>query len=195
MEWERLPTEPARAYRAFSVFLNMPQPRSSYGAAKLAVRKPRKTAEQRRGDNNRYPAWERWKKDFRWDERALAFDQHNAQVAQKALDKQTEAQVVDWAKRRTEAWEQDYQDYRVCIEKIRAMLALVDPRTADPQTMRNLVAGLNGAIGGVHTSIDSALPPDDFDPDSLKDKSIEELRELQARLSRRRAKPPAQEGP
>lgn len=86
-KWERQPNETAGAYRAFTVYLHQPHPRT-IAAAALA-------RGDRRGINSRDLAAR-----FRWTERAAAYDEHLEQIqiaTERAERERMGAELVEMA--------------------------------------------------------------------------------------------------
>src|SRR5262249_50656170 len=130
--------------------------------------------------------WRKWFTMNRWEERAGAWDRHNAAVAQGALDEQTARDAVDWSRRRTEAIERQYRAAEKLVRKVEAIVdSLPDSPGADTKQMRDAAAVLNTATALIHDAIEAALPDEDedFDPQSA---TIEELQEFLARKARKR---------
>lgn len=93
--WHRLPEESALAYAAFCAYYPLPPGERSID---LAWRKGAKRGQKR--DGKRAPTgWQTWSSKFDWVKRALAHDEHLAE-----LDR------LRWAERRKQLQEADWQD-------------------------------------------------------------------------------------
>ena len=192
--WDRQHDESAAAFRAFSIYRDLGLERSFREACRKGVVNPRKSTAHPPADA-RSKTWAKWFKDHQWEERARGWDRHNSEVSQKALDEQTASAAVDWAKRREQAIEDQYQRGREMIEKATDIVRSISTESADAKRLRDAAAVINTGAALVWEAIDTATPdPDeDFDPQAA---TIEELKAfLDRRARKRQGRSVATEGP
>lgn len=108
--WERIPRESTTAFTAFTCYLEMGDRRSlSSVGRKLGKSKG---------------LMERWSSKFSWVERASLFDRHMAEVRQNAREAAEASEARQWARRRAELREDEYQLGLKLIEKAKQMLGV-----------------------------------------------------------------------
>ena len=84
--WDRLDTEPERAYRAFESFLTLPSgERTILEAYRSYVGNPQAVKPS--------DTWNRWSSQFAWRERAAAYDDHLASVRRHAYERGIEEEA------------------------------------------------------------------------------------------------------
>jgi hypothetical protein len=186
--WDRQERESLAAFRAFTIYRDLGLERTLAAACRTHAesRNRSKSGPKTVRRDPRNSDWRKWFTMHRWEERARAWDRHNAAVAQKALDEQTARDAVDWARRRTEAIERQYRAAEKLVRKTEAIVeSLPDNLSVDTKQMRDAAAVLNTATALIHDAIDTALPDDDmdFDPHSA---TTEELQAFLARMERKR---------
>jgi hypothetical protein len=101
--WERLPREPSKSYAAFVVFRNLGATRTladAYRKWKLETTGqpagvspiygvPKEALEpESYGENGPANGWKHWRKVWRWDERATAWDDEKIKVNQKRTEEE-----------------------------------------------------------------------------------------------------------
>jgi len=84
--WERLESEPERAYRAFEVFLNLPSgDRTLIAAYRQLVGNPDAVKPS--------DTWSGWSSRFAWRERAAAYDAHLDRIRERSIEKAIEEEA------------------------------------------------------------------------------------------------------
>jgi hypothetical protein len=84
--WDRLENEPERAYRAFEVFLHLPDgERTLLAAYREHVGNPDAAKPS--------DTWSGWSSSFAWRERAAAYDNHLASVRREAYERGLEEEA------------------------------------------------------------------------------------------------------
>jgi hypothetical protein len=112
--WHQLDDETGKAFAAFACYLALGPERSLHKAYR---------AHTRREKGNAPGWWTRWSARYRWPIRARAWDDSNAAAMDSGRQRAIEAVAVDWAKRREE-WRQSEWELRgLLVEKARKMLS------------------------------------------------------------------------
>jgi hypothetical protein len=89
--WDRLQNEPERAYRAFESFLSLPtSERTLLGAYRQHVGNPDAVKPS--------DTWSGWCNDFAWRERAVAYDDHLANLRRDAYERAIEEEAARQAR-------------------------------------------------------------------------------------------------
>ena len=84
--WERLESEPERAYRTFEVFLNLPSgDRTLIAAYRQLVGNPDAVKPS--------DTWSGWSSRFAWRERAAAYDAHLDRIRERSIEKAIEEEA------------------------------------------------------------------------------------------------------
>jgi hypothetical protein len=141
--WEQLPDEPAEAYRAFKFFLGCGSARTLRSAYQASQTDPREGGAPPGSENaqiqaSTYDDWKRWHVEFRWDQRARAYDAW--------LAKRMRAQVLETQRERVmQMLQMDRVDHRR-IEALGSRLAALDSAPQVRAVMR---------IGGTTITRDS----------------------------------------
>ena len=104
-------TESSRNFQAFQHYIALP----------ASERSLRRTAQDL---NKGEKLLERWSAKFDWRRRALAWDQHLAQIEAEAREKQAREKAELWERRREQQREDDYQFRQALTKKMNQMLAL-----------------------------------------------------------------------
>ena len=99
--FEQLPNESAKAFAAFSLYLNLGSERS---VAVVAGKLKKSTA-----------LLSRWSAKFDWPARLQAHAEYMAVVERQAVEVMARAKAVDWAKRREALLETEWEMHEKCI--------------------------------------------------------------------------------
>jgi hypothetical protein len=173
--WDRQPGESEAAYRAFCAFRDMGQDRTSIAAFR----------QQRGNKRATHPSgeWSRMLKAHDWHARALAWDHHNAGVAQDAVDRVTEDQAEKWARRRDQQAEADYAFSQSYAGQIARHFPKGDLPPLPIRELKDAVAVTAAASALAWAAINTQLPDTDPDADfDFENATTEEIRAAIARL-------------
>jgi hypothetical protein len=107
--FEQQARESAKAFEAFSVYLNM-GPERSLAAVGRKLGKSRALLE-------------RWSAKFDWAERVLAHDLHLATVEREATEAVARGKSAEWLKRQQEVREREWEMHERCIAAAKRALA------------------------------------------------------------------------
>ena len=107
--FEQQEKESAKAFEAFSVYLNM-------GAERSLAAVGRKLGKSR-------ALLERWSAKFDWAERVLAYDLHLATVEREATEVVARGRSAEWLKRQEAVREREWEMHERCIAAAKRALA------------------------------------------------------------------------
>jgi hypothetical protein len=99
--FQRLPKEGAKAFAAFTTYLNLGPPRS-LAAVGGALGKSESLIE-------------RWSRRYGWSERARAYDGHMARVAQEAEEATARAKADEWTRRQEPVRDREWALHEACM--------------------------------------------------------------------------------
>lgn len=109
--WHKLPDEPLLWYRRFVLYLKLPFPRTTFGAFVKEHKRTRRSRQRQRDDKGMRlgrslapTAWLQAKNDYRWKERAEAYDldliRAELEQRQKEVEEEIKAELADSLKLR-----------------------------------------------------------------------------------------------
>jgi hypothetical protein len=114
--YERLPNESEQAYRAFLTYRDLGPDRTTTEAYRLSGGQDG----SKRGARQTCGRWNKWARDYRWDERAKAWDDH----LQAQRDEVAAAEAREWEERRRRAFREAYDDAQLLKAKARDILKM-----------------------------------------------------------------------
>ena len=98
--WERLDRETERAFQAFRVYLEL-------GCSRSVSKAFRKANPESEATTN--TVWQQWCTQYRWQQRAMAYDDHLARIEDEARRTQVRENAQKWATRRDQILETEYR--------------------------------------------------------------------------------------
>ena len=187
--WERQPGETEAAFAAFALYRDHGPGRSLLAVYLAAAGgKGKGKAVHRRGaPAGQAPgSWKRWSQVHRWPERAAAFDAHQDRARQRGIDSASEQAGSEWARRRLEAAEDEWQLARKIRQRAHTLasfpvkeetrkhedgtIVIVNPINVGDLLKIATVARYAQEVSQLATR--EAMPDDDFDP---KTATLEQL--------------------
>jgi hypothetical protein len=108
--WERMTGERAGAFEAADIYFKL---RSARSLAAVAAKTGKGLSQI-----------EKWSVQRNWVDRATAYDDHLAEIANRAIEKQVSETAAKWSRRAEEQAEEEYQLGKQLDSKIEKMLTL-----------------------------------------------------------------------
>jgi hypothetical protein len=167
--WDRLTTEPERAYRAFESFRNLPSgERTLIEAYRGHVGNPSAAKPS--------DTWSGWSRQFAWRERAGAYDAHIDRLREKSMEKVIQQQAEEQARQLERMRGRFNELMTITYEKVIEYLESEDfVQQMRPQDVINIMK--------LHFEVTQKMGDTDTQaPDSVVDWSEDEQRELDAIL-------------
>lgn len=168
--WDRQQDENERAFAAFVAYRDLGAERTVPDAYRQAKRKP--DAKQADG------TWNKWAKQYRWRERALAWDRHLSGKAAIGAARVAEAEGEKWAERRRVALDHAFEAAERMLLRAFELSAFPVERvtvkdghtTVEPigaHELRSATASATAAYELMMSVIDRAMPPEEILPDGF----------------------------